>query len=147
MRSVAIVEDALDAALAGELARYDGETVEPPVSRASEAFDAVVVDRHHHAADWLAADRPTRPWAVVAVVAPTDAADPVVAGADGLVTRPVRRDDLRRVLHCVALQRTCLDAVSSAGAASAGDRRPVADDALTILRSELGDAQLFRRLL
>lgn len=148
MRSVAIVDD-LDRAraLAGDLSGYDASALEPPAPEHPGEFDVVVVDWATPAADRLAADRDTRSWAVIGVVDSVPETDPIGAGADGLVVRPVDADDLRATIDRVAVQRAYLGAVRGAAGDDPEEWRAPADDLLDALRDELTAEELFRRLL
>jgi len=148
MRSVAIVDDPDRArALAENLSGHDASALEPPAPEHPGEFDVVVVDWAAPVAGRLAADRDTRSWAVIAAVDGVDEADPVRAGADGLVVRPVGADDLRATIDRVAVQRAYLGAVRGAAAGEREDWRAVADDLLDALHEELTAEELFRRLL
>ena len=149
MRSVAIVDDPDRArALAEDLSGYDASAQEPSALETPGEFDVVVVDWAAPVAGRLAADRDTRSWAVIAVVEGVPETDPVGAGADGLVVRPVDADALRATIDRVAVQRAYLGAVRGAAADdSPGDWRAAADDLLDALHDELTAEELFRRLL
>lgn len=149
MRSVAIVDDPDQAcSLVEELSGYDASAVEPSAFERPGEYDVVVVDWTEPVAGSVAADRGTRSWATIALVDDVPETDPVGAGADEHLVRPVDPDELRETIDRVAVQRAYLGAVRTA-ASDGGpeDWRAAADDLLDALSDDLTAAELFRRLL
>lgn len=149
MRSVAIVDEPARArSMVEELPEYDAVAVDPPAEAFPEEFDVVVIDWEHPVAERVAVDRERRSWGVVAVVDGVPDRDPVGAGADGLVVRPVTAQSLRGVIGRVALQRAYLGCTNDAVVDDLPDDwHAAADDLLAALSDDLSYEELFRRLL
>lgn len=148
MRSVAIVDDPDRArTLVEALSDYDASVVEPRAPGLPHRYDIVVVDWSVPVAADLAADRDTRSWGVIAVVDGVSETDPIGAGADGVVVRPVHPDDIRARIDRVAVQRAYIGAVRTAATDDGDNWRAAADDLLDALNDDLAAAELFRRLL